>query len=207
MNKIRSYFIILFVSLLTACASVPQGAVDLSTEVGVGLKKQYESQVDLVNLNFSIRRQMLDDAMEKALKTYFEGLTPTGTIELNRSQLGDVAKDVMEFNVKNNAAKEELEKARLLLIKQLNDNYLALNLANTSVTVLLQSAVSTEEARSEAFQSLSKATDGNVDLDEVFTELDQFVLKGGEEAGKAINLVDDIKSLIEKGDKNEDPKK
>lgn len=198
MDKFRSFFAILLISLLTACASIPPESVKLSTEVGVGLKKQYQSQVELVNLHFSIKRKMLDEALEKTLKRYFEGLTPAGTITLNRSQFGDVATDIKTFSAKNNAAKEELEKARLLVVKQLNDNYLSLNLANASITGLLQSAVSVKEARTEAFQALSEATEGKVDLDKVFSELDEFVLKGGEEAGKAIKLVDKLKALAEK---------
>lgn len=204
MKTMRSFFIVLIVSLLAACVTIPQESVDLSAEVGVGLKKQHKSQVDLVDLHFSIKRQMLDEAMMKALNTYFEGLTPTGTIELNRSQLGDVATDVMEFSARNNAAKEELDKARVLLIKHLNDNYLTLNLANSSITGLLQSAVTLKEARSEAFRALSKATDGKADLDKIFAELDEFILKGGEEAGETIKLVDKIKTLIGKdGEKEE----
>lgn len=191
----RLFFFVLSSSLLVACATIPQESVDLSIEVGVGLKKQYKSQVDLVNLNFSIKRQMLDKAMEKSLAVYFKGLTPNGTITLNESQLGDVAKDVIEFSTRNNAVKKELEKARVWLIKQLNDNYLMLNLANSSITGLLQSAVTGKEARSEAFKALSKATGEKVDLDKVFAKLDEFTLKGGEEAGKTIKLLEQIKTL------------
>lgn len=206
MKMIKVFLIAFLLSLVAACATVPQESVDLSMEIGIGLKKQYQSQIDLVNLHFSIKRQMLDEALEKAVKTYFKGLTPSGTIELNRSQLEDVAKDVMDFSAKNNKAKEELEKARILLIKTLNDNYLTLNLANSSVTGLLQSVVTIKEARSEAFKTLSKATDEKVDLDKVFSELDDFIMKGGEDAGEAIKLVDKIKSLINKDDDKEESK-
>ena len=194
----KNIYLVLFILLFSACVTIPQESVDLSSEVGVGLMKQHQSQIDLVNLHFSIKRERLDEVMEKALNTYFEGLTPSGKIELNRSQLGDVANDVMDFSAKNNAAKEELEKVRVLLIKKLNENYLTLNLANSTVTGLLQSAVIIKEARSEAFQALSKATEGKIDLDKVFSELDEFILKGGEEAGKNIKLVDKINALISK---------
>ena len=117
-----------------------------------------------------------------------------------------IATDVVDLNAKNNAAKEELEKARVLLIKKLNENFLALNQANSSITGLLQSAVTVKEARSEAFQSLSKATEGKIDLDKVFSELDTFVLKGGEEAGKAIKLVAKLKVLLNENQGKEEAK-
>ena len=196
MKKMKSIMLVLFVSLLTACATIPQESVDLSVEVGIGLKKQHQSQIDLVNLHFAIKRKGLDEVMMRALDKYFETLTPAGTITLDKTQLSDVAADVMDLSAKNNAAKEELEKARVLLIKKLDENYLALNQANSSITGLLQSAVTIKEARSEAFQSLSKATDGKIDLDKAFAELDEFILKGGEEAGKTIKLVDKLKALF-----------
>lgn len=199
MNKMRFLVLVLIASLFSACATIPQESVNLSAEVGVGLKKQYQSQIELINLHFSVERRSLDEALEKALSKYFEELTQSGTVELNRAQLQDVATDIMDLNAKNNAAKEELEKVRVLLIKKLDENYLALNLANSSVTGLLQSAVTVKEARSEAFQALSKATEGKIDLEKVFTELDDFVLKGGEQAGKGIKLVDKVKTLLNEG--------
>jgi hypothetical protein len=207
MKKIKSFVRVLFVLLLSACATIPQESVDLSSEVGVGLKKQYQSQIDLVNLHFAIKRKSIDKAMEKALDKYFEALTPSGTITLNKNQLGDVATDVMDLSAKNNAAKEELEKARVLIIKKLDENYLTLNQANSSITGLLQSAVTVKEARSEAFQSLSKATSGEIDLDKAFAELDEFILKGGEEAGKTIKLVDKLKSILGENEDKKETKK
>jgi len=182
--------------LFSGCATIPQESVDLSNQVGIGIKKQHQSQVDLVNLYFTIKRSSLDEAMEKALNKYFVTLTPSGTITLDRNQLVDVANDVMNLNSRNNTAKEELEKARILIIKKLNENYLSLNQANSSVTGLLQSAVTVKEARSEAYKSISNTTEGKIDLDKIFTELDVFVLKHGEDAGRSIELVNKIKTLF-----------
>ena len=203
MIRIKTFVLVAFLSLLAACATIPQESVDLSSEVGIGLQKQHQSQIDLVNLHFSIKRKSLDAAMSRALDTYFETLAPSGSITLTRAQLGDVADDVMSLSEKNNAAKEELEKARVLLSKKLNENYLILNQANSSVTGLLQSAVRVKEARSEAYKKLSESTAGKIDLDKMFSELDDFVLKGGEEAGKAIKLVDKLESILKEkeGDK------
>lgn len=204
MIRIKTFILVTFVSLLSACATIPQESVDLSSGVGVGLQKQHQSQIDLVNLHFSIKRKSLDEAMSRALDSYFKALTPSGSITLNRNQLGDVAADVISLSEKNNVAKEELEKVRVLLIKKLNENYLILNQANSSVTGLLQSAVTVKEARSEAYKKLSEATGGKIDLDKVFSELDDFVLKGGEEAGKAIKLVDKLEPVFkEKENMNE----
>ncbi|MHC4559543.1 MAG: hypothetical protein ACYS80_19795 [Planctomycetota bacterium] len=204
--KRKAVMLVLLVSLLTSCAMIPQESVDLSSEIGIGLKKQYKSQIDLVNLYFANKREGLDEVMTKALNDYFETLTPDGTIELNKSAFNDVATDVMDINSQNNAAKEKLEKARVLIIKKLNENYLALNQGNSTITGLLQSAVTIKEARSEAFKSLSNMTDGAIDLDKAFSKLDEFVLKGGGESGKTIDLVGQLERLFSENTGNEDTK-
>ena len=180
----------------SSCATIPQESVNLSSEVGVGLQKQHQSQVELVNLYFAEKRKRLDEAMSRATNTYFEALTPSGSITLNRDQLRNVASDVIEISNKNNAAKEELEKVRVLLIKKLDENYLILNQAQASITGLLQSAVQVERAQSEAYEKLSVATSGSIDLDKIFNELDDFVLKGGEKAEEAMSFMEKVKSIL-----------
>ena len=180
----------------SSCATIPQESVNLSSEVGVGLQKQHQSQVELVNLYFAEKRKRLDEAMSRAMNSYFEALTPSGSITLSRDQLRDVASDVIEISNKNNAAKEELEKVRVLLIKKLDENYLILNQAQASITGLLQSAVQVERAQSEAYEKLSVATSGSIDLDKIFNELDDFVLKGGEKAEEAMSFMEKVKSIL-----------
>ncbi|NOY72950.1 MAG: hypothetical protein GXP14_11340 [Gammaproteobacteria bacterium] len=198
MTKIKIHIFALVIVLLTACATIPQESVKLSSEVGIGLQKQHQSQVDLINLHFSIKRNRLDEAMAKALNHYFETLTPNGSITLNARRLNDVADDVILINRKNNAAKEELEKVRVYLIGKLSENYLILNQANVAVTHLLQSAVTNKEARSETYEKLSRATAGNINLNNIFAKLDDFIEKNGEKSGKAINLVEKIESVLDK---------
>jgi len=179
--------------LLSACVTIPQESVGLSNEVGVGLQKQHQSQIDLINLHFAINRKSLDEAMSRAIDSYFEELTSngsSGSITLNKTQLAAVATDVMCLNNKNNAAKEKLEQARVLLIKKLNANYLILNQANSSITGLLQSVVTVENEKSEVYKKISESIDGKIDLDKVFSEIDDcifseiddFILKGCEKA-------------------------
>lgn len=201
MKRSKYIALIMIVTLLSACATIPQESVDLSSEVGIGIQKQHQSQIDLINLHFSLNRNNLDAAMQNSLNSYFAALTPSNSITLNKAQLGDIAEDVLLINKKNNTAKEELEKARVLLIKKLSNNYLILSQANSSVTGLLQSAVTIKEARSEAYKKLSEATDGRIDLGKVFSELDDFVLNNGEKAKKGIKLVEKLQTILDKESK------
>jgi len=160
--------------LLSACVTIPQESVSLSNEVGVGLQKQHQSQIDLINLHFAIKRKSLDEALSRDIDKYFEKLMTyngsSGSITLNKTRLDGVATVVMCLNNKNNAAKEKLEQERVLLIKKFNANYLILNQANSSITGLLQSAVTVENEKSEVYKKISESIDGKTDLDKEISE-------------------------------------
>ena len=204
MIGIKTFILVAFVSLFTACgATIPQESVDLSREVGVGLRKQHQAQIDLVNLHFSIRQKSLDEAMSRALDSYLKNLMPNDSIELSRDQLDDVAAAVMLLNEKHNIKKAELEEARMFLIKKLNENYLILNQANSSITGLLQSAVDVKEATSEAYKKLFEAIGGKINLYRVLSVLDDFVLKYDEKADKPIKLVEKLELIFKEKENKE----
>jgi predicted solute-binding protein len=177
------------------CASVPPESVTLSSEVGAGIKKQHQAQISFVNLYFEAKRKDLDAAYQRALNTFFSTIAQSGSVTLTKTQLEDFAKDVIDLSRKNAQAKESLEKVRIELLAKLDDNYQTLNQANSTVTGLLQSVVSTKEAANKSIQLISTATDGRIQLDKVFAEIDSFVVKGGSEAGKTIDLIEKIRTI------------
>lgn len=191
------YFVIAVVFMIGVggCASVPPESVTLSSEVGAGIKKQHQAQVGFLNLYFEAKRKDLDSAFQRALNTYFSTIAPSGSVTLTKTQLDDVAKDVIDLSRKNAQAKESLEKVRIDLLTKLDENYQTLNQANSTVTGLLQSVVSTKEAANKSIQLISTTTDGRIQLDKVFAEIDSFVAKGGSEAGKAIDLIEKITNI------------
>ena len=196
MKSLKAIAIFVILVTISACATVPQESVSLSSELGVGIKKQHEAQVNFLNLYFESKRKELDAALQRAIGSYFSTIAPAGSVTLTSSQLDDVAKDVIALNKKNNAAQEALEKVRIDLVSKLEENYLTLNQANSTITGLLQSAVSVKEATNKSIQLVSSATGGKIKLDKVLSEIDSFVVKGGLEAGKTIDLNAKIQDLI-----------
>lgn len=191
MKKIKSIMLVLFALLLAACTSIPQESVDLSSEVGAGLKKQHQFQVELVNLYFDSKRKELDETMQKELDKYFNTLAPTGELKLNKDQFMDVLADAKEFNVKYNSAKKELENSRVLLIKKLDENYLELNEANSSITELLKASAPGNGIGTEVSQSTPQASSVKIDLEEALAEVDGFTLEDGREVEKS-SMIDDL---------------
>ena len=195
MKNLYSVMAVVLIVGTSGCASIPQESVTLSSEVGGGIKKQHQVQVSFLNLYFEAKRKDLDVAFQRALNTYFSTIAPSGSVTLTKAQLDDVAKDVIDLSRKNTQAKESLEKVRIDLLVKLDESYMTLSQANSTVTGLLQSVVSTKEAANKSIQLISTATGGRIELDKVFAEIDSFVVKGGSEAGKAINLIEKIREV------------
>ncbi|GLI57816.1 hypothetical protein PM10SUCC1_33300 [Propionigenium maris DSM 9537] len=191
MKKIKSIMLVLFTLLLPACTNIPEESVSLSSEVGAGLKKQHQFQVELVNLYFDSKRKELDETMLKELDKYFNTLAPTGELKLNKDQFMDVLADAKEFNIKYNSAKKELEKSRVLLIKKLEEDYLALNQANSSITEILKSSAPEKDTGSEVAHSPSETSAVKINLEKALAEVDGFTLEDVEEGEKSI-MIDDL---------------
>ncbi|ENY73709.1 lipoprotein [Aeromonas diversa CDC 2478-85] len=194
--KILKLCAIALVTCVSACATIPPESVSLSSELGTGIKKQSDAQISLLNLYFESKRKELDEALQRAIASYFSTIAPSGDVTLTTSQLMDVSKDIIALNSKNDSTKEALEKVRIDLVSTIQDNYLILNQANSTITGLLQSAVSVKDSTNKSIQLVSSATGGKIQLDKIFSEIDSFVQKGGVEAGKAIDINNKIQSLI-----------
>lgn len=196
MIGIKVFCVTILAAGMTACATVPPESVPLSNEIGIGIKKQHQAQVNFLNIYFAAKQKELDAALQRALASYFGAIAQTGDVTLTRDQLSEVANYVLDLNNKNNLAKGDLEKVRVSLVSALEDNYLTLNQANSTITGLLQSAVSVKESTDKSISLVSSATGGKVQMDKIFAEVDAFVAKGGSEAGKAIELSEKIQSLV-----------
>jgi len=110
-------------------------------------------------------------------------------------QLEDISGDVVALVEKSNAAKAELEKIRIKIIKDLETNYLNINSGITTVSGLLQSAVSVKEASSEAYSKLNAATGGAIDLEQIFTSLDSIVADAGDNIESAEATLQKLEAL------------
>jgi len=189
--------------LFSGCASIPKESVTLSMEVGNGIKKQYESQISLVNLYFSTKREKIDLALEKSIEKYFEVIMPKDKIELSKIQLKNILDDINSKNKKHNLAKEELEKARIFLIEKLTEEYLVLNRANLAISGLLQSAVNVDEARSTTFSRISDITKEKINLNKVFAKLDELILDMGEDSTKLTEFLKKVEEILNRENSNE----
>jgi predicted solute-binding protein len=136
MRGLKAIAVAVLLGAISACATIPQESVGLSNELGVGIKKQHQAQVNFLNLYFESKRKNLDAELQRAIAFYFSTLAPSGSFTLTAVQLSNVAEDALKLNEKNNAAKRELEIVRVDLVSKLEDNYLTLNQANSMIGLL-----------------------------------------------------------------------
>lgn len=186
----------IIIAVITGCATIPSESIKLSAELGDGIFKQHRAEIKLLNIYFELKRKELDNTLQKSLSTYLAGLIVKEEITLTAEQLIDISKDILAYNEKSNRAKENLEKVRVDLISQIEENYLTLSKANSTITSLLQSAVSVKEATDKSIQLISTTSDGKIQIDKIFSEIDSFVKKGGYESEKIIELGEKIGNII-----------
>lgn len=186
----------LIIASITGCATIPSESVKLSAELGDGILKQHRAEIKLLNIYFESKRKELDNSLQKSLNAYLTALIPKEEITLTAEQLVDISRVVLAINEKANTAKENLEKVRVELISQIEENYLTLSKANSTITSLLQSAVSVKESADKSIQLISTTSDGKIQIDKIFSEIDSYVKKGGYESEKIIELSEKIGNII-----------
>lgn len=191
--KIPSLLIAFLITvLLSSCATVPDESVALSRELGAGITKQYQAEIDLINMHFALKRNQLDESLRHSMRTYFSALTPSDSITLTRSQFSDISEYVLTLNKRYKSENESLEQLRLLLLKKLHENYLALDRANASITALLQSDTDVRHAAGEAVSHLSGAVNQHINLNSILTKVDRVTTNIGDKSAQLNNLIDSL---------------
>lgn len=198
MNRLKIFLLLLISLLIGGCAKIPQESVALSSHVSSEIQKQYLLQVKLVNLYFSQKREMLNHLMNKEIEEYFNLLIPNDKIELTKSQIMDIFNHLKSVNKQYAKSKEELEKSRLFLLEELNKNYINLQKANDSITNLIKSAIEVDETKKDVYDNISKLTKDKINIQDLISNFDQFILKSGNKSQELNKLIEKIKKLLEK---------
>ena len=194
--------------LVSGCATIPQDSVQLSQEIGKGVKGQYLSQVQLVNHYFSQRRVQLNATLEKSIEAYFKTIIgQKEEVTLERNQLQDVSTDIRRRIEIHEKSLEELDSSRVFLLAKLEENYVEISKANSAITGLLQSSIAVENAKADAYAKIYTATDGKIDIAGALKEADEVIAEHGGQTDIALELLIKIKEFIEKnkegGENNE----
>lgn len=195
--------VILLISMMGSCASVPRESVELSRDIGKGILESQRSYESMLNAYFDIKRQKVDQLIEKEyLPKYLENIT----LELEKAgqsktltfdQMTAVLLDVIE---KRDGMISELEKTQKLVLAKSHEHHTQLIQANSALTALLQSAVDVSEAVASAVQITKEVSNNKIDLDKIDAIFNDFLKKAGDFSSEAPSFYDQIKQIIEKGE-------
>lgn len=200
MKKI-SYLLILI--LITSCAKMPIESITLTESIINEGQRMHELNVSLLNKMFLDKSESIDvfikDEYTPAfLENFKKRIPPETDIEEELPRMLQAI--VPKINGRRDMMQNALESQRLKLIEKLNLDFKMYEEATTELRNLIESAVKVNEERRKAYEKAANLTGGKIDLNQIETELDNFILKSGDissDAGTIINGLDSkINSLI-----------
>ena len=202
-QKLKYLLSLMTLLIMAGCAKLPQESVTLNQEVSNGITEIHASNIRFVNQLFEIKKQQVDEYEQQAMDTFFAKIAaatrnpsapPLDTKALNR-----IKDKIFAFRDRSNEAKADLDKAKVLVVEKLQNNYNLLLNANNSVTALLQSAVDVDKAKNEGYATINRLSNGKVDLMKIDAQLNAYLTeKLGPNAEKAGNLLAKIEKLLNK---------
>lgn len=192
-------FIFLTVS---GCATIPKESVSLSQEIGNGMVSQQSAYINLLNNYFALKRQAIDDFIEKEyLPAYIKNIQAKLQAanekpdSFDSKMLSDIVAKIIQ---RRDGMQRELERVRIHILENVEGEHTRLLQANTSITALLQSAVDVKQASISAEETVKKVTSGRIDLEEIEKKFNEYLIKSGDLSSKAEDLFDLIKPFINK---------
>jgi hypothetical protein len=188
-----------FLIALSSCASLPIQTISLTDAIIDEGKRMHEINISLLNKMFDDKREKIDvfiknDYTPKYLEE-FNARIPVGTDY--KEEFPDMIQNIIpQINSRRDMMQSALESQRIKLITKLNSDYKSFEEASIELKNLIESAVKVNEERKKAFQQISNMTQNRIDINQIETELDKFIIKSGDVSGNINELNNSINSLL-----------
>ena len=192
---------LLFVIVLSSCAKLPVHTITLTEAVIDEGKRMHELNLVLINKMFAEKRDKIDifiknEYTPKFLEE-FRSRIPEGT-NYEEEFPNMIESIIPKINSRRDMMQSALENQRIKIITKMNADYKAFEEASMELKSLVESAVKVNEERKKAFQKVKGLTGNKIDLNQIETELDEFIIKSGDVSGNINNLNNSINSLLNK---------
>lgn len=205
-TKLFTYPLIVLQIAILCCATIPPESVTLSQEVGKGIAENQRAYLGLLNRYFEIKRQLINDAilneyLPNYIKSIQEGLKQADEDpnKFTSKMLKDILTDIVK---KRDELHEDLEKTRVAIWERINEDHTLLLEANSTITGLLQSAVSVRAEASSLGKTIQEATKTKFNFEDFEKLFDEHLKKIGDTSAELINLHDSIEALFKNEGKN-----
>ncbi|MCP4050108.1 MAG: hypothetical protein GY730_05315 [bacterium] len=186
--------------MVSGCATIPQESVTLNKEVTAGITLLHESNIRFINQYFEGKVSEIDNLEKEAIDNFFNQIaaatTKASAPPLGAQDLYRIKGKVEEIYSEGAKFKKQLYASKSLIIEKLQAEYNLLISANSSITVILQSAVDIDKAKNDSLSKVADLSNGRIDLTDIDSEIDGYLAKFGNSAAKGASLVTTIQDVL-----------
>ena len=186
---------------LASCAKLPIQTNTLTDAIINEGKRMHELNLSLLNKIFNEKRDKIDvfiknEYTPKYLEEFKKNI-PIGT-DYEQEFPNMIQRIVPKISSRRDMMQSALESQRIKLVTKLNADYKMFEVASMELRNLIESVIKVNEARKKAFEQVKGLTQNRIDLNQIETELDKFIIKSGDIGGNINELNSTINSLLNK---------
>ena len=196
MKKIIYLFCLI---IITSCAKLPIQTITLTDAIINEGKRMHELNVSLINKMFNDKREKIDvfiknEYTPKYLEEFIKRIPDSVDFEEEFPNM--IQSIIPQINFRRDMMQNALETQRIKLVTKLNADYKVFEEASTELKKLIESGVKVNEERKMAFEQVNSLTQNKIDLNQIETEIDKFIIKSGDVSRNIIDLNSTINSLL-----------
>jgi len=188
------YIGIVFLFLI-GCASVPKESVQVSKIIGDGIAENERAHTSLVNKYFELKSEQIDMWV---VRVYFPKLIDNIKVELNKSNMSTLLTENQYEEIvtvvieKRDDMQKDLEKTRVKVVGEIQENYTELIRANSDLTRLLQASSDLKEATEQQLKKVGV----EFDFDEFDKSFSKYLNQADKATSQGEKLYDNAKKYI-----------
>ena len=195
----KRIFYLFLVVLISSCAKLPVETIALTDAIIDEGKRMHELNLSLLNKMFDEKREKIDAFIKNEYTPKFlEEFTarvPADT-DYEREFPNMIQSIIPQINSRRDKMQSAMESQRIKLVTKLNADYKVFEEASMELRRLIESGVKVDEERKKALNHVKNLTQNRIDLNQIDTELDKFIIKSGDVSGNIIELNNSINSLL-----------
>ncbi len=187
--------------LLGSCAKLPVQTLSLTDALIQEGDRMHQLNQSLLNKMFEDKRAKIDGFIKNEyLPKYLEEFKKRIPSDVNyEEELPNILQSILpEITSRRDRMQSALEDQRIKIMEKLNADYAVYKSSSMELRNLIESNIKVNEERQKAFQQVKTLSQNNIDLNQIETELDGFILKSGDLGGNINALNNSINALLKK---------
>ena len=195
----KNIIYLICITVLVSCVKLPIQTLTLMDAISNEGKRMHELNLMLINKIFNEKSERIDSVMKKEFTPkYLQNFlanVPPGT-DFKQEFPNIIQSIIPHINSNRDRMQNALETQRIKLVTNLNQDYKVYEQASINLRNLIESGIKVNQERYKAFENVKGLTQNKVDLNQIETELDKFILKSGDVAANITGNINELNSTI-----------